>query len=83
LLARAGWINKFRLALIDHDLEFMVTFTLPEELRSPARSHQKLIYNLLFRASSEALLELASDPRFVGAKIGAVGVLRTWTRDLF
>jgi Putative transposase/Transposase zinc-binding domain len=62
---------------------FMVTFTMPEELRSPARSHQKLIYNLLFRASSEALLELASDPRFVGAKIGAVGVLHTWTRDLF
>jgi hypothetical protein len=62
---------------------FMVTFTLPEELRSPARSHQKLIYNLLFRASSEALLELAADPRFVGAKIGAVGVLHTWTRDLF
>jgi putative transposase/transposase-like zinc-binding protein len=62
---------------------FMVTFTLPEELRSSARSHQKLIYNSLFRASSEALLELASDPRFVGAKIGAVGVLHTWTRDLF
>jgi len=61
----------------------MVTFTLPEELRSLARSHQKLIYNFLFRASSEALLELASDPRFVGAKIGAVGVLHTWTRDLF
>ena len=29
------------------------------------------------------MLELASDPRFVGAKIGAVGVLHTWTRDLF
>src|SRR5262245_15960869 len=62
---------------------FMVTFTLPEELRSVARSHQQVIYTSLFRASSEALLELASDPRFVGAKIGAVGVLHTWTRDLF
>ncbi|MGE0130958.1 MAG: transposase [Blastocatellales bacterium] len=62
---------------------FMVTFTLPEELRSLARSHQKPIYNSLFRASLEALLELASDPRFVGAKIGAAGVLHTWTRDLF
>ena len=38
---------------------FMVTFTLPEELRSVARSHQQMIYNILFRASSEALLELA------------------------
>jgi hypothetical protein len=62
---------------------FMVTFTLPEELRSLARSQQRIVYNILFRASSEALLELASDPRFVGAKIGAVGVLHTWTRDLF
>jgi Putative transposase/Transposase zinc-binding domain len=62
---------------------FMVTFTLPEELRSVARSHQQVIYNSLFRASSEALLELASDPRFVGGKIGAVGVLHTWTRNLF
>jgi Putative transposase/Transposase zinc-binding domain len=62
---------------------FMVTFTLPEELRSVARSHQQVIYNSLFRASSEALLELASDSRFVGGRVGAVGVLHTWTRDLF
>jgi Putative transposase/Transposase zinc-binding domain len=62
---------------------FMVTFTLPEELRSLARSHQRVIYNSLFRASSEALLELASDPRFVGGRIGTLGVLHTWTRDLF
>ena len=33
---------------------FMVTFTLPDELRPVARSHQKLCYNLLFRASSAA-----------------------------
>ena len=61
---------------------FMVTFTLPEELRAVARSNQKLIYNLLFRASSAALLKLAQDPRFVGAQIGMVGVLHTWTRQL-
>jgi len=61
---------------------FMVTFTLPDELRALARSNQKLIYNLLFRASSQALLLLALDPRFVGAQVGMVGVLHTWTRDL-
>jgi hypothetical protein len=61
---------------------FMVTFTLPAELRDVARSNQKLIYNMLFRASSEALQKLALDPRFVGAKIGMVGVLHTWTRAL-
>jgi hypothetical protein len=61
---------------------FLVTFTLPEELRALARSNQKTIYNLLFRASSQALLQLAQDPRFVGARLGMVGVLHTWTRQL-
>jgi len=61
---------------------FMVTFTLPEELRSLARGNQKIVYSILFRASSEALQQLALDPRFIGGRIGMVGVLHTWTRDL-
>jgi hypothetical protein len=61
---------------------FLVTFTLPEELRALARSHQQTIYNLLFRASSSALQQLAQDPRFVGGRLGMVGVLHTWTRQL-
>jgi hypothetical protein len=61
---------------------FLVTFTLPAELRPLARSHQKLLYNLLFRASSAALQLLARDPRFVGGRPGMVGVLHTWTRQL-
>jgi hypothetical protein len=61
---------------------FMVTFTLPAELRPLARSNQKTIYHLLFRASSAALLKLAQDPRFVGGRVGIVGVLHTWTRQL-
>jgi hypothetical protein len=61
---------------------FLVTFTLPAELRAVARSNQKTIYNLLFRASSAALQQLALDPRFVGGRLGMVGVLHTWTRQL-
>lgn len=61
---------------------FLITFTLPAELRPLARSNQKTIYNLLFRASSQALLQLAEDQRFVGARLGMVGVLHTWTRQL-
>ncbi|MCA1617023.1 MAG: IS91 family transposase [Acidobacteria bacterium] len=61
---------------------FLVTFTLPDEVRAIARSQQKTIYNLLFRASAAALLQLAQDPRFVGGRIGMVGVLHTWTRQL-
>ena len=61
---------------------FLVTFTLPAQLRSLARSNQRTIYNLLFRAASQALLNLAQDPRFCGGLIGMVGVLHTWTRAL-
>jgi hypothetical protein len=61
---------------------FLVTFTLPAALRSLARYNQKTIYNLLFRAASQALLQLAQDPRFCGGLIGMVGVLHTWTRAL-
>jgi Putative transposase/Transposase zinc-binding domain len=61
---------------------FMVTFTLPDELRRLARSHQQSMYNILFRSSAAALQELASDPRFIGGNLGMVGVLHTWTRDM-
>jgi hypothetical protein len=61
---------------------FLVTFTLPAELRALARSQQKTIYNLLFRAAAAALQQLAQDPRFVGGQLGMVGVLHTWTRQL-
>jgi predicted RNA-binding Zn-ribbon protein involved in translation (DUF1610 family) len=61
---------------------FMLTFTLPSQLRPFARSHQKLVYDMLFRASAEAAQQLAHDPRFVGGTLGLVGVLHTWARDL-
>jgi ribosomal protein L37AE/L43A len=63
-------------------VHFLVTFTLPEELRRVARSNQKMMYSILFRASSEALQKLAWDERFVGGRVGMVGVLHTWTRAL-
>ena len=61
---------------------FMATFTLPAELRGLVRSHQKDLYNLLFRASSDALQMLARDPKYIGGTLGMLGVLQTWTRDL-
>ena len=61
---------------------FLVTFTLPPALRDVARTHQRQLYQLLFRASAAALQQLAHDPRFLGGQIGLLGVLQTWTRDL-
>lgn len=61
---------------------FLITFTLPADLRSLARQQPRLIYTLLFHASAAALQQLAQDPRFLGGQIGMIGVLQTWTRDL-
>lgn len=75
------WLEKQQNLLLPVT-HFLVTFTLPEELRLLARANQKIVYHILFRASSEALQQLALDPRFVGGRIGMVGVLHTWTRAL-
>ncbi len=61
---------------------FMVTFTLPAALHDVARQHQKIMYNILFRASAAALQKLAWDPRYLGGQLGMVGVLHTWGRNL-
>lgn len=61
---------------------YLLTFTLPAELRPLARSHQRLFYDLLFRASAQATQQLAQNPRFLGGDVGMVGVLHTWGRAL-
>jgi hypothetical protein len=69
-------------ALLVPAASFLVTFTVPQELRALVRSHQRSLLNVLFRASAEALQQLARDPRFVGGQLGLIGVLHTWTRAL-
>jgi hypothetical protein len=61
---------------------FLLTFTLPAGLREISHSNQRLIYNLLFRASAAATQKLAQDSRFLGGQIGLIGVLQTWSREL-
>jgi hypothetical protein len=62
---------------------FLLTFTVPETLRPFIRSHQRIAYHALFKASSEALKRLAKDERFIGTNLpGFLGVLHTWGRQL-
>src|SRR5712692_7664061 len=79
--AATHWLAQQRALLLPVPY-FLVTFTLPEELRPLARSHQRLMYNVLFQTSAAALQTLALDPHYLGGQIGMVGVLHTWTRDL-
>ena len=61
---------------------FLVTFTVPEGLRRWIRSHPRRGYDLLLAASSQALQDLAQNPKRLGATLGLLGVLHTWTRTL-
>jgi hypothetical protein len=62
---------------------FMITFTLPEEIRPIARQNQKAVYKAFFKASSQALKKLAEDKHFIGTNLpGFTGVLHTWGRQL-
>ena len=79
--AAEEWLNKQQACLLPVPY-FLLTFTLPAGLRKLARSNQKVMYNLLFRASAAATQQLAQDPRFVGGQIGLIGILHTWGRDL-
>lgn len=75
------WLNRQIEKLLPAQY-FMVTFTIPAELRFICRSNQKLFYTALFNASSNALKTLLNDPKFAGGSAGYVGILHTWTRQL-
>ena len=59
---------------------FLVTFTVPEELRAVIRAHPQALYAALFRESSGALRDVALSK--LGIELGFIGVLHTWTRQL-
>jgi hypothetical protein len=62
---------------------FLLTFTVPAALRDVIRRHQRVAYAALFDASSEAIKDVAADPKHVGAaRCGFFGVLHTWGRTL-
>jgi hypothetical protein len=79
--ARERWIQARRRELLPTPYVHVV-FTLPPQLASLALQNKKLIYSLLLRASAETLLEVARDPRHLGAEIGFFSVLHTWNQKL-
>jgi Putative transposase/Transposase zinc-binding domain len=57
---------------------FHVVFTLPSAIGDIAYQNKAVIYNLLFKASSETMLTIAADQKHLGARIGITAVLHTW-----
>jgi len=79
--ARDRWLEKRRRELLPTPYVHVV-FTLPRPLASLALQNKKIVYDLLFRTSAETLLEMARDPRHLGAEIGFFSVLHTWNQKL-
>jgi hypothetical protein len=79
-LAQEKWVAD-RLTRILPVAHFHVVFTLPAALRSLAAYRPALIYDLLFEAASQTLLDVGRGPK-LGALLGVTAVLHTWTREL-
>jgi len=62
---------------------FMITVTVPEELRPFMRSNQQIAYSALFKSSADAIKKFAKDDKYIGGDLpGFFGVLHTWGRQL-
>ncbi len=79
--AREQWIAARRRELLPTRYVHVV-FTLPHRLAPLVLQNKKVLYDLLFRTSAETLLEVARDPRHLGAEIGFFSVLHTWSQKL-
>jgi len=79
--ARDRWLAARRQELLPTRYVHVV-FTLPHELVPLALQNKKVLYDLLFRTSAETLLEIARDPKHLGAEIGFFNVLHTWNQKL-
>jgi len=79
--ARDRWLERQASALLPVPYSHVV-FTLPEPLAAVALRNQRLVYHLLFRAVSETLMEIAADRHRLGARIGFLAVLHTWSQQL-
>lgn len=80
-LAKEEWLENRKDDLLAVGY-FHIVFTLPSELSAIALRNQKVIYNVLFKAVSETLLELSKEPKYLGAQIGITALLHTWGQNL-
>lgn len=80
-LAREKWLLARQRELLPV-VYFHVVFTIPAALNRLALVNQQVIYDILFKAAAETLLELGADPRHLGGEIGFLAILHTWGQNL-
>jgi hypothetical protein len=79
--AAARWLEAQAADLLDTPY-FHVVFTLPGTLGPVALANPRAVYGLLMRAAARTLLEVAANPKHLGAEVGVLAVLHTWGQNL-
>jgi Putative transposase/Transposase zinc-binding domain len=80
-MARARWMADRANELLPVEY-FHVVFTLPDDLAQLGLQNPRVVYGLLFRAAAQTMLQVAADPKHLGADIGFLAVLHTWGQNL-
>jgi hypothetical protein len=79
--ACARWMEQRAAELLPVEY-FHVVFTLPDAFHALALANRRVVYGLLFDAVGQTLLEVAANPRHLGARVGFIGILHTWGQNL-
>lgn len=80
-VTRAAWLAKRQCEVLDTPYEHTI-FTLPQDLSPLVLHNPRPLYSLLFRTVSQSLLDIASDPKHLGAEIGGMAILHSWDSQL-
>jgi hypothetical protein len=80
-LTKEQWLVKRKKELLPVSY-FHVVLTIPDLLNALIRYNEKILYDILFKASSETLLALGKDSKHLGADIGFLAILHTWGSNL-
>jgi hypothetical protein len=80
-LTKERWLLNRKKDLLPVEY-FHVVLTIPDKLNPLALRNQKVIYDILFKAGSETMLELGKEPKLLGAEIGFIAILHTWGQNL-
>ncbi len=80
-LAKEKWLEARRAELLPVEY-FHVVFTVPKQVAALSLRNKRVVYNILFRATSLTLRTIAADPKHLGAEIGFLAVLHTWSQNL-
>jgi hypothetical protein len=80
-LKREQWLQD-RMSELLPTTYFHIVFTLPQELRSLAMGNRKVVFSLLFEASTYTLRKLGQDEKYLGGTPGIISILHTNGQDL-